>query len=398
MSPISPTEPFEPNAAQRSLVVSVTAEEVALCVIGIAMTIIRVCARAVAVGWKGLRGDDYLVTVAALFYVSMTAFSTSLNHVSGGATNAGLTDNERAAILPGSLAFEQRVLGSKLQIGGWLSYVMCLWTLKTSLLVLYLRLTEGLGRHYTIRIYTGFGLLIASWITVLANLFLVCRPFHKNWQIHPDPGSKLVSSLHWLSHGVLTVALLDVCQPTVSYPVVWVNLSLNVFTDFYLISIPVPLLWQSSMRAVKKVGLMVLFSGGLLVAACAILRSTMVYDRLSGRTGIPCLWAAREVFIAVFTTNLPIVAPRVVRWLAPVVGSILSLGSQKMDQVSSGFRTVGGGGPNKPSWRGRGPPTPNPITNLTSISTWTSTSTEVEMKDATDLHVVETSIDKSAKG
>ncbi|KFG82237.1 hypothetical protein MANI_026739 [Metarhizium anisopliae] len=378
MSPISPTEPFEPNAAQRALVVSVTAEEVALCVIGIAMTIIRVCARAVAVGWKGLRGDDYLVTVAALFYVSMTAFSTSLNHVSGGATNAGLTDNERAAILPGSLAFEQRVLGSKLQIGGWLSYVMCLWTLKTSLLVLYLRLTEGLGRHYTVRIYTGFGLLIASWITVLANLFLVCRPFHKNWQIHPDPG--------------------NVCQPTVSYPVVWVNLSLNVFTDFYLISIPVPLLWQSSMRAVKKVGLMVLFSGGLLVAACAILRSTMVYDSLSGRTGIPCLWAAREVFIAVFATNLPIVAPRVVRWLAPVVGSILSLGSQKMDQVSSGFRTVGGGGPNKPSWRGRGPPTPNPITNLTSISTWTSTSTEVEMKDATDLHVVETSIDKSAKG
>ncbi|EFY95181.2 hypothetical protein X797_010165 [Metarhizium robertsii] len=378
MSPISPTEPFEPNAAQRALVVSVTAEEVALCVIGIAVTIIRVCARAVAVGWKGLRGDDYLVTVAALFYASMTAFSTSLNHVSGGATNAGLTDNERAAILPGSLAFEQRVLGSKLQIGGWLSYVMCLWTLKTSLLVLYLRLTEGLGRHYTVRIYTGFGLLIASWITVLANLFLVCRPFHKNWQIHPDPG--------------------NVCQPTVSYPVVWVNLSLNVFTDFYLISIPVPLLWQSSMRAVKKVGLMVLFSGGLLVAACAILRSTMVYDRLSGRTGIPCLWAAREVFIAVFATNLPIVAPRVVRWLAPVVGSILSLGSQKMDQVSSGFRTVGGGGPNKPSWRGRGPPTPNPITNLTSISTWTSTSTEVEMKDATDLHAVETSIDASAKG
>lgn len=38
----------------------------------------------------------------------MTAFSTSLNHVSGGGTNAGLTDNERAAILPGSLAFEQR--------------------------------------------------------------------------------------------------------------------------------------------------------------------------------------------------------------------------------------------------------------------------------------------------
>ncbi|KID85293.1 polyketide synthetase PksP [Metarhizium guizhouense ARSEF 977] len=378
MSPISPTEPFEPNAAQRAIVVSVTAEEVSLCVIAIAVTIVRVGARAVAVGWKGLRGDDYLVTVAALFYASMTAVSTSLNHFSGGETNAGLTDDERAAILPGSLAFEQRVLGSKLQIGGWLSYMMCLWTLKASLLVLYLRLTEGLGRHYTVRIYTGFGLLIASWIAVLANLFLACRPFYKNWQIHPDPG--------------------NVCQPTVSYPIVWVNLSLNVFTDFYLISIPVPLLWQSSMRAIKKVGLMVLFSGGLLVATCAILRSTMVFGKYTSRTGIACLWAAREVFVAVFATNLPIVAPRVVRWLAPVFGSILSLGSQKTDQVSNGFRTVGGGGRNKPSWRGRGPPTPNPITNLTSISTWTSTSTEVEMKDATDLHVVETSIKASPKG
>lgn len=49
-----------------------------------------------------------MVNTFQLFYVSMTAFSTSLNHVSGGATNAGLTDNERAAILPGSLAFEQR--------------------------------------------------------------------------------------------------------------------------------------------------------------------------------------------------------------------------------------------------------------------------------------------------
>lgn len=82
MSPISPTEPFEPNAAQRALVVSVTAEEVALCVIGIAVTIIRVCARAVAVGWKGLRGDDYLVTVAAVRATVIRARRAWLTHSS----------------------------------------------------------------------------------------------------------------------------------------------------------------------------------------------------------------------------------------------------------------------------------------------------------------------------
>lgn len=44
------------------------------------------------------------------------------------------------------------------------------------------------------RIYVGFGFLIVSWIVVVANLFLACRPFHKNWQIYPDPGSKSMSS------------------------------------------------------------------------------------------------------------------------------------------------------------------------------------------------------------
>ena len=35
------------------------------------------------------------------------------------------------------------------------------------------------------------GLLIASFMVILLNLFLGCRPFHKYWQIYPDPGSML---------------------------------------------------------------------------------------------------------------------------------------------------------------------------------------------------------------
>ncbi|KID80978.1 polyketide synthetase PksP [Metarhizium guizhouense ARSEF 977] len=362
---MSPIPPFEPPPGQEALFASVTIEEVTLCAIGIAVTIVRVCARATAVGLKGLRGDDYLVMVAAFFYAIMTAISSCIGHFTGGETNASLTDYERAALLPDSLEFQRRVIGSKLQIGAWLSYMLCLWTLKAALLVLYLRLTTGLGRHYAIRIYIGFGLVIASWITVLVNLFLACRPFHKYWQVQPDPG--------------------NTCQPTVSYQIVWVNLSLNVFTDLYLISIPVPLLWQSSMRTIKKIGLILLFSGGLLVAACAILRSSLVFTESFGRNGFACLWAAREVCVAVVTTNLPIVVPRLVHWFAPMFGSILSLGSQKMDKVSSGFQTVGGGGRNRPSWVGRGAPTPNPITDMT----LTLTSSEVEIKDATDLHALD---------
>lgn len=51
---------------------------------------------------------------------------------------------------------------------------------------------------------------------------------------------------------------------------------MNVITDLYLISIPVPMLWQSSLKPVKKIGLIVLFSGGLFVVACAILRCALI--------------------------------------------------------------------------------------------------------------------------
>lgn len=51
---------------------------------------------------------------------------------------------------------------------------------------------------------------------------------------------------------------------------------MNVLTDLYLISIPVPMLWQSSLKPAKKFGLIILFSGGLFVVACAILRCALI--------------------------------------------------------------------------------------------------------------------------
>jgi hypothetical protein len=48
---------------------------------------------------------------------------------------------------------------------------------------------DGLN-GYQKRIYFGFFFIGASWITVVMNLFLSCRPFNHMWQIFPDPGSK----------------------------------------------------------------------------------------------------------------------------------------------------------------------------------------------------------------
>lgn len=193
-------------------------------------------------------------------------------------------------------------------------------------------------------------------------------------------------------------------------------MSLNIFTDFYLISIPVPLLWRCSFKPIKKIGLIVLFSGGLLVAVCAMLRSILVFtvtspylfsqlvspptlsswathllirhvvllqDPING-SRLACLWASREVFVAVVTTNLPIVFPRFVRWFTQVFGLMLSLGSQKQsDRTPTGFRSFGGGGKYGPRWLRRGPPSPNPITDLT------LTASQVEMIDGSDMQLLD---------
>jgi len=45
-----------------------------------------------------------------------------------------------------------------------------------------------MGRDYEIRIYVGYALVGVSYLVVVMNLFLGCRPFHRNWQINPDPG------------------------------------------------------------------------------------------------------------------------------------------------------------------------------------------------------------------
>lgn len=54
------------------------------------------------------------------------------------------------------------------------------------------------------------------------------------------------------------------------------SLVLNVTTDLYLISIPLPMLWGSMLKPLKKMGLMLIFGSGFFVITCALLRSVLM--------------------------------------------------------------------------------------------------------------------------
>ncbi|KAF9874455.1 hypothetical protein CkaCkLH20_08018 [Colletotrichum karsti] len=356
-------DPAAAAAAAAAAMKSFTIEAWTLLAVGILFTMLRTYARAKAVGLKSLQPDDYLAWVGLIFYVIETALAHSVGAIAKGMANNGMTDEQRAALSPESEEYRLRVIGSIIQICGWSSYSVLLWSLKASLLVFYLRLTAGLGKSYRIRIWVGFGFLVASWIIVVANLFLACRPFHKNWQIYPDPG--------------------NVCQPAVSNQVVWVYLSFNVSTDLYLLSIPLPMLWQAKLKPLKKWGLLFLFSGGLFVVVCATLRCILIVTDPQNGAQLAGAWAVRETFVAVITANLPMVFSILKHWLTPILGSLITSirSTQKLTENTprDNLRTFGAG--SNQSWRGRGPPSEYPITNVTFNESEERIVNEIKMQD-----------------
>ena len=80
-------------------------------------------------------------------------------------------------------------------------------------------------------------------------------------------------------------------------------------------------------------------------------------------------WGTREAFVAVVTTNLPMIFPLLKLWFTPLFDTALR-SSQKTYKIPTGFRTIGGGGGGDSNSRNRrGTPSANPITtNLTSYN------------------------------
>lgn len=151
-------------------------------------------------------------------------------------------------------------------------------------------------------------------------------------------------------------------------------------------SIPIPLLWQSSLRPLKKAGLIVLFSGGIFVMVAGILRCILIITVSSPR-GYPgrgvvssanpsCIqdpvngaqqagsWAVRETFVAVVTSNLPMISPFLARLFRPIIGSLrsLSLSSSKMSKTTRSDKKPGAFRlEDKNPRRGMGPRSVNPL-------------------------------------
>lgn len=228
--------------------------------------------------------------------------------------------------------------------------------------------------------------MIASVLTI----FTACRPLNHYWQINPAPESKT----HILLSGSIALLTynphLDVCQPAISMPIIWVTFAANLATDPYLIFIPIPMLWKSSLKLLNKIAVTIVLSAGVFVLVCATIKSVFLivvyphyrcphappsYQRIiliiaylqSPVSGAQTAeeWGTRETFVAVITTNLPMIFHLFKAWLGVLFGSMFFQSTQRTYKTpSGGFRSIGGG--DYQSRDRRGPPSSNPITaNMT---------------------------------
>ncbi|KAJ4396775.1 hypothetical protein N0V93_000997 [Gnomoniopsis smithogilvyi] len=268
---------------------SFVAEAFTLLGVGLSIIGLRTSLRYNQVGVRKFQADDYLIIVAAVIYSAETFLAYSVGVYWDGIANNGMTAEERKSLNPSSYEYHLRVNGSKTQLAGWSTYTLLLWTLKACMCTFYLRLTEGL-EGFSTKIYIGFGLVISTWLAVLFGILFGCGlPFEKNWQIYPEPS--------------------NYCQPAISRVDIYMTVVLNVLTDFYLMSIPLPLLWKARVSGLKRIAMVFCFSGGLFVTAAGVLRCVLIVtDEVNGAQ-LAGSWAVRETFVAVVTTNLPMLSP-----------------------------------------------------------------------------------------
>ncbi|OLN96859.1 hypothetical protein CCHL11_02418 [Colletotrichum chlorophyti] len=249
---------------------------------------LRYYSRLSTLGWRKFAWDDALMGLATLVYTAESVAAYFVVAYWKGIANNGMTNEQRATLDPASEEWLLRVNGSKTHVIGLLLYTTLLWLLKGCWVMYYSRLTEGVHNMKRM-IFWATIIMPVSYIACLMVAFFKCIPFDRQWQIYPSPGNQ--------------------CMPAISFIQTIFVMAMNTATDFYLMAIPLPMVWKSHLAWRKKATLMIMFSGGFLEMAFGILRCVSILtggDVDSAQSGY---WSVRESFVSVVLTNMPMVYP-----------------------------------------------------------------------------------------
>lgn len=169
-----------------------------------------------------------------------------------------------------------------------------IWTftvpvIKTSLLLLYNRIFPI--RQVRLATY-AVGFFVITWL-LWAGIATIaqCVPVAYFWNRNIPGGHCINNNAFYISAGAV-----------------------NVFTDFAIIAIPIPVIWRlQKITTAQKIGFIVIFCLGGLVCIISIVRLVYVgrisADDITWTDAWGGLWSSMEVSLDVFAACLPVIAP-----------------------------------------------------------------------------------------
>ncbi|GAB1318006.1 hypothetical protein MFIFM68171_08216 [Madurella fahalii] len=175
----------------------------------------------------------------------------------------------------------RRSIGSRLVLASRFIQPTILWLLKAVTLLFFDRLVGSSGKNrYTLLLRFMWAALAVTFLAVVISDLAECTPFHRYWQVVPDPGPQCRQGHAYL----ITVT---VC---------------NVLTDLLLVVFPVPIVIKSRLSIGRKTLLVLLFCLHLLTVAVAIYRVPGILAE-GGYQGTRTMWASAEILVATFAAN-----------------------------------------------------------------------------------------------
>ncbi|GKZ39511.1 hypothetical protein AbraIFM66950_000458 [Aspergillus brasiliensis] len=173
------------------------------------------------------------------------------------------------------------ILLAQLIIPGSTLYVTSLWLIKASMVLFYKRLADR-TKYQTIYNIT-LGVLAAAWLVLFFDIVFKCYPPSRQWKSFENPDLTCSEK-----------------QSTINY---WLTILFNIFSDVFIICLPISQVARLKMPRKQKLGVISVFLLGVIVVITSIVRA--VYSHL-GEQMITCTVSMIETAIAIIASCLPV--------------------------------------------------------------------------------------------
>ncbi|OOQ88501.1 integral membrane protein [Penicillium brasilianum] len=220
----------------------------------------------------GINLDD-MICIASWAFTFVLCFTAMLMTKYGFGKHIGTVSN-----------FSDRAMFLQLDFVTMLAYVLALGTIKMSFCLLYLHIFPG--KKFRACCWWLLAIIVAHTISETLVVLFQCTPVHKAWD----------------ATGLVEGTCVDM---NIFY---YANFAVKLASDLALFTLPIPKVVQLRMSVGKRIGLVVMFSLGLLVCMTSIIRISYLNSFKVDHTWsmVDAMnWSCVEVAVAIFIACIP---------------------------------------------------------------------------------------------